>query len=80
MITEGGTAGGVNIGRGAVPSHTLSTASPTRTELGLKPDLRGGEPATNRLSYGRLLILKYYVVKIHKVAQKDFQKCRRNIN
>jgi hypothetical protein len=34
------------------PSATLSTTNPTWTDPGSKPDLRGGRPATNRLSHG----------------------------
>jgi hypothetical protein len=44
--------GNRSIRRELLPSHTLSTTNPTRTELGIKPGLRSGEPATNRLSYG----------------------------
>jgi hypothetical protein len=34
------------------PSATLSTTNPTWPELGSDPGCRGGNPATNRLSYG----------------------------
>jgi hypothetical protein len=34
------------------PSVTLSTINPTRTDPGSNPGLRGGRPATNRLSHG----------------------------
>jgi hypothetical protein len=34
------------------PSATLSTTSPTWPDLGSNPGRRGGNPATNRLSYG----------------------------
>jgi hypothetical protein len=33
-------------------STTLSTTNPTWRDLGSNPALRGGKPATNRLSYG----------------------------
>jgi hypothetical protein len=38
------------------PSVTLSTTNPTWPNLGSKPGRRGGKPATNRLSYGKLLV------------------------
>jgi hypothetical protein len=34
------------------PSATLSTTNPTWTDPGSNPGLRGGRPATNRLSHG----------------------------
>jgi hypothetical protein len=34
------------------PSATLSTTNTTWTDLGSNPGLRGGRPATNRLSHG----------------------------
>jgi hypothetical protein len=34
------------------PSASLSTTNPTRTDPGSNPGLRGGRPATNRLSHG----------------------------
>jgi hypothetical protein len=34
------------------PSATMSTTNPTWTDPGSNPDLRGGRPATNRLSHG----------------------------
>jgi hypothetical protein len=34
------------------PSATLSTTNPTWTDPGSKKGLRGGRPATNRLSHG----------------------------
>jgi hypothetical protein len=37
------------------PSATLSTTNPTWPEPGSNPGRRGGEPATNRLSYGAAL-------------------------
>jgi hypothetical protein len=37
------------------PSATLSTTNPTSTDPGSKPGLRGGRPATNRLSHGTAL-------------------------
>jgi hypothetical protein len=54
-----GAVGRMRIGRGnrssrrkPVPSATSSTTSPTSLDLGSNPGLRGGKPATNRLSYG----------------------------
>jgi hypothetical protein len=38
--------------RKTCPSVTLSTTNPTWTEPGSNPGLRGGRPATNRLSLG----------------------------
>jgi hypothetical protein len=38
--------------RRSSPSATSFTTNPTWTALGAKPDLRGENPATNRLSYG----------------------------
>jgi hypothetical protein len=61
MIGDGdcGEIGGMKIGWGkpkysgkTCPSTTLSTTNPTRLVQGLNPGLRGGKPATNRLSYG----------------------------
>jgi hypothetical protein len=37
------------------PSATLSTINPTWTEPGSIPGVRGGRPATNRLSHGTAL-------------------------
>jgi hypothetical protein len=37
------------------PSATLPTTNPTWTDPGSNPGLRGGRPATNRLSYGTAL-------------------------
>ena len=34
------------------PSATLSITNPTWTDPGSNPGLRGGRPATNRLSHG----------------------------
>jgi hypothetical protein len=34
------------------PSATLSITNLTRTQQGMKVDLRGGKPAANRLSHG----------------------------
>ena len=39
-------------GEKTCPSTTLSTTNPTWTEPGSNPGLRGGRPATNRLSHG----------------------------
>ena len=41
-----------SIRRKTYPSATLSTINPTRTDPGSNPGLRGGRPATNRLSHG----------------------------
>jgi hypothetical protein len=38
-----------------LPSANLSTTNPTWTEPGSNPGLRGGRPATNRLSHGTAL-------------------------
>jgi hypothetical protein len=34
------------------PSATFSTTNPTWTDRGSNPGVRGGRPATNRLSHG----------------------------
>jgi hypothetical protein len=39
------------------PSATFSTTNPTWTDPGSNPGLRGGRPATNRLSHGMALLL-----------------------
>jgi hypothetical protein len=41
------------------PSATLSTISPTWTDPGLNPDLRGERPAANRLSHGTAYLARY---------------------
>jgi hypothetical protein len=41
------------------PSATLSTTNPTLTDPGSNPGLRGGRPATNRLSHGTADELAY---------------------
>jgi hypothetical protein len=41
------------------PSATLSTTNPKWTDPGSKPGLRGGRPASNRLSHGTALRLAY---------------------
>jgi hypothetical protein len=38
------------------PIATLSTTSPTLTDPGSNPGLRGERPATNRLSHGTALL------------------------
>jgi hypothetical protein len=51
------------------PSATLSTTTPTRTDSGLNPGLRGERPATNRLSHGTaLFLLLLLLVFSHCVA------------
>jgi hypothetical protein len=45
------------------PSATLSTTNPTWTDLGSSPGLRGGRPATNRLSQGTTLDTIYKLSK-----------------
>jgi hypothetical protein len=42
------------------PSATLSTTNPTWTDPGSNPGLRGGRPATNRLSQGTVMGLLPY--------------------
>jgi hypothetical protein len=56
---ECGAVGEMRTGRGkpkysekTYPSAPLSTKNPTWPDPGSKSDLRGGNPATNRLSYG----------------------------
>jgi len=41
-----------NQGEKRARSVTLSTTNPRCADLGSNPDLRGQEPATNRLSHG----------------------------
>jgi hypothetical protein len=58
MIDDGdcGAIGGMKIGRETCPSTTLSATNTTCLDSGSNPDLRGGKPATNRLSYGAALM------------------------
>jgi hypothetical protein len=55
---ECGAVGGMRIGRGnrntrKEPARaTFSNTNPTLPDLGSKPGSRGGNPVTNRLSYG----------------------------
>jgi hypothetical protein len=58
---ECGAVGGMKIGKGnrsTVRKPALSTINPTSPDLGSNPDRRGGKPATNRLSYGAVIIIK----------------------
>jgi hypothetical protein len=43
------------------PSNTLSTTNLTWTEPGSSPVLRGGRPATNRLSHGTAYALQIVI-------------------
>ena len=45
------TWGNQSTGRRTCPSVTLSTTNLTPTDRGSNPGLRGGSPATNRLSH-----------------------------
>jgi hypothetical protein len=42
------------------PGATLTTTNPTYSEPVLNPCLRGGRPATNRLSHGTAFVSCYY--------------------
>jgi hypothetical protein len=57
VYDECGAADGMKIGRGnqTCPNATSSTTNPTWPDLGSNPGRRGGEPATNSLSYGTAL-------------------------
>jgi hypothetical protein len=46
-------------GKKTYPSATLCTTNPTWTEPESNPGLRGGRPATNRLSHGTALSITY---------------------
>jgi hypothetical protein len=48
------------LGEKTCPSATLSTINPTLPEPGFNPGLRGGKPATNRLSYSMAFRLRYW--------------------
>jgi hypothetical protein len=61
-----GEFGGMRIDRGnrstrrkPAPSATLSTTNPIWPDSGSNPGLRGGKPATNRLSYGTANPVKF---------------------
>jgi hypothetical protein len=45
------------LGGKTCPSATFSTTNPTWTDPGSKPGLRGGRPATNRLSHGTAILV-----------------------
>jgi hypothetical protein len=46
------------------PPATLSTTNPARTDSGSNPSLRGGKPATNRLSHGAARVRIYVVTTL----------------
>jgi hypothetical protein len=50
-LVEWRLAGETEVHGKSYPSATLSTTNPTSLDQGLNPDRRGGQPATNRLSY-----------------------------
>jgi hypothetical protein len=58
MIYEYGAVCGMRVGKETealgenLPHATLSTKIPTWSDLGSKPNRRGGKPANNRLGYG----------------------------
>jgi hypothetical protein len=54
----------------------LSTTSPTRTYPGSNPGLRGGRPATNRLSHGtaRNGVLLIIIACLHTLDMNN-NKC-----
>jgi hypothetical protein len=52
----------------SVPSVTLCTTNPTRTDLATKPGLRGVRPATDRLSHGN----PYLVLNLIKTNCSPF--------
>jgi len=51
------------------PSANLSTTNPTRTGLGLKPELRGETPATNRLRHGSSPIRLCRSVRLPRICE-----------
>jgi hypothetical protein len=56
------------------PSATLSTTTPTRTNPGSNPGLRGGRPAPNRLSHGTAILsalTKGFSLPAHNAASED---------
>jgi hypothetical protein len=53
------------------PSATPFTANATRTNLGSNPGLRGGMPATNRLSHGSDKCCCYYQCSLVQVYQQQ---------
>jgi hypothetical protein len=52
------------LGENPSQSATLATTNPTWLDPGLNPGLRGGKPATNRLSYGAALTIISLVFKM----------------
>jgi hypothetical protein len=56
---------------GTCTSATLSTINPTWTDPGSNPGLRGGRPATNRLSHGTALSLLSLLVSMFATYFQD---------
>jgi hypothetical protein len=50
------------------PNATLSTTNPTWTDSSSNPGLRGGSPATNRLSHGTANIMLGYFTPVRKYS------------
>jgi hypothetical protein len=65
------------------PSATLSTTNPTLTDPGSNPSLRGGRPATNRLSHGmagmscKVIVQTLYFIFVVYVNEESLFICQR---
>jgi hypothetical protein len=57
QLVEWRLAGETEVLWGNLPNATLSTPNPTWPDPGSNPGRRGGNPATNRLSYGAAYLL-----------------------